>query len=536
MKKTFACIIALAASALAFTGCYKDDSTSYQFDVPGVKILADDTKAFAVGEESVFEPVIEWDGTSENDYTYVWTLEGFETISTERVLRYKFQNTGDAYLTFQMKDKKTGVVFGQDFKCTVSTLFSLGWLVLSEGDDHSSKLSFIHMTNFDLYPDVFAEANPGVSLGTNPQRLSVHNIAKSDQVLVQSNNGKDLIEVNGWNFKKASELKYEFIGEKYPDEGGEFGAAFVAYNNRSAELLISNNGLIYDRVWPTSPTPTSSSATFQNLFFSPQAYPMAVGDYRITYCTYPGDNAYYLPLYDSLKRRWLAYFHATTTTYSIPEFVCTAKFPDGYNWCTGMAADVNLKYAETYNISSYKSNLLQVLERGGVYTVETGLLTYATATHKITVTTPAQKTIPASAGITDKTVFCMPHGTGTNFANNPHVFFSVGKKVYFFYPTDGKVYLYRDFSKDENAPSGDVVGIDQNGNASQLAISFEDGHVFICNISTTIVNGIRQSNIDPEKVDNGILAAHVSGVPGKIVDVNFKYGKVANYTGYKIAY
>lgn len=527
--------IALAAMAAILTGCYKDDSTTYQYEIAKVSIGADDTKAFSIGEESVFEPLIEWDGTSENDYTYRWTLEGLETISTERVLRYKFKNTGDTYLTFQMTDKKTGVTYGQDFKCTVTTLYSLGWLVLSEGDDHSSKLSYIQMDSFKLYPDVFEEANPGVSLGKYPQRLAVHNIAKTDQILVQSNDGKDLVEVNGWNFVKASDLMDEFIDEKIPDEN-DFGARFVAYNNRSAELFISKSGQIYDRVWPTSPTPTSSTATFQNLLFSNQAYPMAVGKYDITYCTYPGDNTNYLPLYDSYKRRWLAYHHATTMTYSIPEFVCTAKFADGYDWCTGMAEDVNLKYAQTYNISSYKSNLLQVLERSGVYTVETGLLTYATSNHKITVTTPAQMTIPASAGIDEKTVFFMPHGTGTNFANNPNVFFSVGKKVFFFSCTDGKVYLFRDFSKDENAPSGDITDIEQNGNATQLAVSFSDGHMFICNISSAIVTGIRQSNIDPDQVDNGILVAHVSGIPGKIVDINFKFGKVANYTGYKIAY
>jgi hypothetical protein len=272
------------------------------------------------------------------------------------------------------------------------------------------------------------------------------------------------------------------------------------------------------------------------MFFSPQPFIFSAGDCRITYCTYPGDNSNYLPLYDGLGRRWLAYHHATTMTYSIPEFVCTATFEDGYNWCSGVASDVNLKFAQTYNISSYKSNLLSIFEKGGVYSVDCGLLTYASATHKITVTTPTHKVIPDGYGINDASVFFMPHGAGTKFANNVNVFFSVGRKLYFWCNTDGKVYLFRDFANDENAPSGDIVDIEQNGNATQLGVAFSDGHFFICNLKDTLLTAIRQSNLDPQKVDNGLVLAHVKDIPGTIVDASFKFGKVANYTGYKIAY
>ena len=123
-------IISLLAFTAAVSSCYKDDSRDFQIPLAGVSIAADDAISFSVGVEGTYEPVIEWGGTSEADYNYKWTDNGREVISTERVLKHLFTEAGDHYLTFQMTDKKTGLVYGRDFKMTANSEFFLGWLVL----------------------------------------------------------------------------------------------------------------------------------------------------------------------------------------------------------------------------------------------------------------------------------------------------------------------------------------------------------------------------------------------------------------------
>lgn len=527
MKKViYTCILALIIAS-----CAKDDSTGFLLDMAGVKIAPDDGITFAVGEETSYEPAIEWNGTKEADYEYLWTLNGRDTLSTERILKHVFTESGTFYLTYQMKDKKNGIVYGQDFKATISTPFFLGWLALSEGQDNSSHLSFIHMTSFKSYPDIFANMYPGESLGSGPIKLRSHCLAKTDQVLVIQENGGN-VELDGASFRKVSELGMEFIGEEYPEEEGGFKLADVLYTHRYPEIALSKNGKLYDRI---TKSPTSSSTKFQTSFFTTQPYLHVGGDYKITAFTYPGASTYVQPLYDGLNRRWIAYHLTSSIPYNIPLFTTTQTFEDGYDYVRGMASDVDMVYAQSYNESTYNLYVSSILERGGSYSMTSCKLALSTSNYKITVTDVKQKPISAP-GIDSETVFFMPRGSATKFANDPHMFFSIGRKLYFFHWSTGQVYLFRDFSKETSAPAGDIVAIEQNGNATQLGVAFEDGKVFICSLDVAKLNAIRQSNLDPEDMNNGLVLAQISDVPGKIVDLKFKYGKASNYTGAKIAY
>ena len=137
------------------SGCYKDDSTSFSIPLADVTIASHEKIPFKIGEMSEYTPTIEWGGTSQEDYDYKWTLNGREVISTELTLKYMFTTLGQQYLTFQMTDKKTGIVYGKDFEITVAAKYLLGWVILSEGTDQSTHLSFVDMDNFESHPDIF---------------------------------------------------------------------------------------------------------------------------------------------------------------------------------------------------------------------------------------------------------------------------------------------------------------------------------------------------------------------------------------------
>lgn len=515
------------------SGCYEDESTSFQIPLADVTIASHEKIPFSVGVETEYTPSVEWGGTSQDDYTYKWTLNGREVISTEFVLKYTFKEMGDIFLTFQMTDKQTGLVYGKDFSATVSPKYFLGWVILSEASDNKSVLSFVDMDTYTSYPDIYGQLNPGSVLGYKPYGLANACIAKQDQIMVLQEGGEGSVSLNGLSFVKASNLQHEFIGEQYPESN--FKAKHVLFSHRGAEMIISENGNLYDRL--NAKSRTTSSALFQDALFSTQAFPHIAGNAKFTYHTFPGANSYYTPLYDGLNRRWLAYNTTMTGQKSIPAFsvAATAKFEEGFNYCTGMADDVELVYAQSHGETGYKLNLTNILKRGNTYYINDALLTLASGTYRITVSALVQKEFATGLAIDGNTVFCMPRGTGTDYNADIHVFFSIGQKLYFYHWSTGLTYLFRDFGKEANAPSGNIVSITQRADTKELGVTFSDGHFFILNSQKTKLTAIRQNNLDPENMDNGLVLAHITNIPGKPVATMFKHGKTSNYTGAKVA-
>ncbi len=516
------------------SGCYKDDSTSFQIPLADVIISSYEKIPFSVGVESEFTPTVEWGSTSQEDYDFKWTLNGRETISTEFTLKYTFKEMGDVYLTFQMTDKATGLVYGKDFSATVTPKYFLGWVILSKGAADASQLSFIEMDGYISHPDIFSELNPGQQLGSKPYGLANSCISKQDQIMVLQEGGEGPVSLNGLSFAKVAPLKQEFLGEEFPEEN--FKAKSVLFSHRGTEMLIAESGNMYDRIVATART--SSSAKFQDAAFSTQPYPHVAGETKFTHHTFPGASTNFTLLYDGLNRRWLGYNTSAPTSAqrSIPEFLPgSVKFPEGFNYCTGMDEGIELIFAESHNEATSAMNLINILKKDGTLYINQSKLTLSTSTYKVTASAFTQKEFAPGYTIDENTRFCMPRGTGTTYHNDPHIFFSQGKKLYFFHYSTGLTYLFRDFSKEENAPQGDIVAITQGGDTKEMGVTFSDGHFFVLDSQTSKCTSIRQNNLDPEKVDNGLLKAHITNIPGTPVATMFKYGKTSNYTGAKVA-
>ena len=430
-----------------------------------------------------------------------------------------------------MTDRTNKLTYGQDFKLTVSSEYFLGWLILAEDEtDGHSALSFIHMQTYELYPDVYKTLYPNDPLGSKPYRMETHYTTKTDEILIMQKGGEGLIELDGSNFKKVIRTEEEFIGGEYPYAG--FNPIRVAYTHKGPELLLTDQGEIYDRI------NRKTTSMFQTASYSTIPFLHVSGNTSFTYFTFPGSTNFQL-MFDNANKRWLAYHNTSTIPYAIPIFTkgyTDESYPGAFDFCNGMNANIDLAYAETCNESTNSCYLVHVLKDNTTnnHYLQVSTLTFSTSNYRITVTKPEQKEFASGYGIDDKTQYCLLRGTGTSFTADPHLFFSIGKKVYFYRWSNDKIYLYKDFGTGENAPTGDLVSMHTNGNAIEMGFAFSDGHFYICNITKNIIDKIARGDIDP-LTDNSIEIQHYSGL-GKIVHSAFKYGKSANYLNAKIAY
>lgn len=515
-----------SAVSLLLTSCIDDASSTAFMELPNVSIAMDDAVHFDLGVEGEYAPTIDWGGTSPSDYDYLWTINGKTEISREQVLKHTFTESGEIYLTFQMTDKNTQLVFSQNFKTTVTPTFFLGWVILSENADGSSALSFIHFTTRELYPDIYKTLYPDNPLGSAPYRLEFHSIPSADQILVMQRGGDGLVELDGENFRKVIRTEEEFIGEQYPEEEGGFDVIQAVYTHRGPDFLLTKNGHIYDRL----STPTGSTAVFQAAHYSTEPFTHREGEAKFTYLPFPANSFQFM--FDNLNKRWLGYYNTTPsgTPHAIPKFLKSAKWSSDlqFDYCEGMNRDVDLIFASTYNENSGKGSLLNIFKQSGVYYVAQADFSLSLSTYSVTVDNPQEYEFAPSEPLDDHSLFCLLRGTKTDYTADPHLFYNVGKKVFFFHAATQRHYLFKDFSKGENAPSGDLVGMMQCGDAKQMGFAFSDGHFYICNTEKALLTDIRNSNVDPE-ISDRIELAHITDIPGTIKYAIFKYGKRDNF-------
>jgi hypothetical protein len=535
MKKHVITTWSLLATLLLIAGCYKDKSPSDLLPMPRFSVIPDDFMSsgrvlYANEESDLFVPV-EWNGEDSTLYDYRWTLNG-EVISTDRTLRYTFLQTGSFYVAFQVVQRSTGIAVGTSLNVSVSTKYLLGWLILSDKNGRSA-LDFIHIDTEELYSDIYNEFYPDDPLGSQPYRLEQHFTQAYDEILVMQRGGEELVELDGRNFSKVITTREEFVGERYPYDG--FNPVQVCYANTTVsgiEMLLTDRGEVYSRL---NRTGVSSFQTAQYPS-TPLVYPDGKG-MQVTRFTFP-KNYYFQPMYDALNRRWLAIVPSTNNDKMLPPFVKQfdeTVAPGFHDFCNGMDPGITLLYAETcdeWSPSCYLVNILEDAGTGKIY-FQKSYLSYNTTSERINVTQPEQYEFAGGLGINDASKFCMFRGQNTAFQDSPHLFFTVGRKVYFHRDGNKQTYLYKDFSTVTDAPTGEIVSIHSNATTSKLGVAFSDGHFFICDSSADMINAMARNDIDHTSPD--IVLQHYTGL-GTIVHSIFKYGRFANWSSAEDGY
>jgi len=529
-------------------GCIRDDSSEGSIPLAGIKLThynSDALPTFYTGEVSTWEPEIDWNGEKESDYEFSWILNGKTEICTEKVLNYTFSKPGTQYLALVVTNKHNGLHYSQNYNVTATSPFGLGWVILSKGDDNSSRFSYVRYSDFAAYPDVYAKMYPDDPLGSGPIGIATHAIASADEVLIKQKDG-GWVELDGKSFGKVSSIEKEFISENatvaLPEEEGGFELASVEYTHRGTEFVLSKNGKLYFRE-PGSPTSASATLNTSYFFNVPYYYKNYTEPSKFTYhamfC-----HQYYCPVFDDANKRWIP-FGVTTGN---PRNIIAMKWKSGvkpsadYDYIAGMASDVNLLFA---NVMSYKTNkaenLFAVLEKNGKVTCNLSTWSGGSPSGSITVEvlTYVQKDFPEGYTITKDTpmwLMAMCQGS-SQFTTDPYLLFAQGSKlyVYNFSLASDQVTLIRDFSVGKSACKGNVTSIVQSGDCNQIGVTTSDGHVYILKGGQTNLYSFFQKTVDPNDPDNnGQELAHVSGLPGTPVQIAFKYGKVANWQNSKV--
>ena len=539
-------ILLAAATVLMTAGCIQDTSTSMDIPLQDITLLADDSRVANLGEEVEITPAIQWGAgvdQSESAYDYEWRINAGDVISTSKVLRYTFTTSGSKMLNFKMTDKKTGLTYNQDYSVAVSSPFFLGWLILSEGTDGSSQLSFIHNTTHVTYPGIYASLHGSDPLGSGPIRLADDPKSATDYITVVQRGGVKAQVLDGADFSKFNDLSLMFQDGRFP--AGDAQPVDVIYQPGSSgtvEIMVFDSGNAYDR----SAAGYSGTATYETLYYSPYMPANYTGTPRWTARSW----AYgHFILYDEASRRLFAYYPGPTNMYPYTTYNLTGA-PAGFNYATGLAEDVRLLYVEKVSASIYNGHVACVMEQGGKYYFNDALWTGGQRSI-MTINGMVHYAFGEAEGVGPGSVFHLMRGSNAAATmvysyGQPVLFYSVGQKLFFLENATKASYLYKDFSTLSDAPKGDIVCIAQNSPGSELAVAFEGGDVMILNVGkntasasgSLIVTDIRQGNLDvaSSAFDEMVILAHAKNLPGKPVDVIFKYGKYANWNAYTMNY
>ena len=184
MKKIILWIV-LVITAGTITSCLDDNDFNYieindlKEDENGETIQNFDSEYSPFqGEELLLAPTFTFTIDSINpDVSYEWYINGIKTDVTTPTYRFSSDVIGIYEVTFTIVDNKTGVKFSANTRINVQSAYAKGWMILSEGADGSSQLSFVKMkiaTNENGNDSIYYVGEdhdfvPG--LGSGPQKL-----------------------------------------------------------------------------------------------------------------------------------------------------------------------------------------------------------------------------------------------------------------------------------------------------------------------------------------------------------------------------
>ncbi len=522
------------------SSCFEDESKMAQLPLPKINILSDkDTGIQRVAEagiEYTLDCKIDWGTEDSTQYDYKWIYKN-EVISTERFGKYTFNEMGQFPVGFEIIHRTTGLTYGSVFNITVSTRFLLGWLILAEGANEESMLHFIHIDSRELYKDVYKNIYPEKPLGSKPIRLDQIPKKEYDHVVVVQNGGDGVVELDGRTFAKVILLKDQFIGEQYP-ENFELAKYITAWGNTAygPEYLISTDGKVYARMDPDQSFFNQASFVTIPLDFNEETFitPMTPCP-RYTYGQF---------FWDKLNRKWKTTFKNTNYDYLLSDFTQTDSYKTdlknisgtAYNCFEGLPENTDLIYAETieYGNDAYIVHIIKDATGKLFYQrVYLYMRRKSSTNMQMELRNIQQYEFGTGFDINADTKFWLLRGQNTAFEEDPHLFFNVGNKVYFYRSSNQRYYLYKDFSLSENPPTGKLVTMHTDATVEKIGFGFSDGHFYICDLDPdNVVNPIARGDIDPSNptIDKQLELVHYTGL-GNIVHSIFKYGRWANFTG-----
>ena len=129
-----------------------DDEGNYDYSELNTVKISNVSSNWSVplGEEYVITPVIDYGDADSSEFAYAWVseiqYEWSDTISREKVLRYKFDKIAWYMTAFVVEHIPTGALTSVQIDLQTVQQYATGWTILSEQESKS----ILDFSRFDL--------------------------------------------------------------------------------------------------------------------------------------------------------------------------------------------------------------------------------------------------------------------------------------------------------------------------------------------------------------------------------------------------
>jgi len=493
-------ILSLSLFALfILTSCLKDQG-SYDLKDLGTPTITTFSKGNAViGEAYIITPVIDFKGLSEADFEFFWFADmsdysTADTLSHKKDLSFVFTKAGWYIGVYQIKNKKTGGITSKIFDFNVVSKYQMGWLILSEKNGNSV-LSYSRLNSGKIdttFVDIYGSLYGANTLGKSPLSLGRHYSDQADQILVVQNGEGGSVELDGTNFKKVITTDKEFVGGVYPTG---FKPIKAEYGER-IEMVVGEDGRAFTRI-------RTSSSVFQGARYSTTP----ISNAKITKTYYKYWQGYIL-MYDVQNNRIIG-IQDTPQLYT-GKILSVKMDPLGGNAVaftdlSNIGADSKLIYTGSY-VSGSNRYFVQILKKGSVYRIQKFEFRLETAIQTLYVINGTESDFTGNGIVTDNTHYFL---TGSQY-----LFFGEGNGLYYYDFDLNTVKRYTTFT-------GNVTAIESNSEKNQIGVGMDNGEFYVLDVSNEVLAS-----------GTAKIIAKATNL-GKVVDLQFKYGKYSNFNNQK---
>lgn len=485
-----------------------DDEGNYDYSELNTVKISNVSSNWSVplGEEYVITPVIDYGDADSSEFAYAWVseiqYEWSDTISREKVLRYKFDKIAWYMTAFVVEHIPTGALTSVQIDLQTVQQYATGWTILSE-QESKSILSYVRYEEseedgvtypFKIYRDFYSQLQ-GDDLGTGPIRLSRHFSDESDQILVIQESGA--VEVSGIDFSKVITTKEEFYG------GAPVGfePKQAEYGNR-LDVILGTDGNVYSRQ-------KDLSYMFQSGQYSNEPFISNAKIGNMYYCASLG----YIYMYDELNNRIIG-VQDEPQLYT-GKVLYAQMHPDSTH--TGMFTPLeNLQGSKVVWTDSYMGGtstrtFVQMLKKADGYYLQTFNILNGSGSSYLYVYNEKEELFAGSNILDENSKYCIDGST--------YLYFTEGNVLYYFEKSTGEVKTYYTFRGGANITDIERYAYTpQNGDPrEEIAVGLGDGEFYILDASYEAMSGQKEK-----------VLFHTKGL-GRVVDVQYKYGNSSTF-------
>jgi hypothetical protein len=516
MKKIYFLLESLVCCFI-FWGCY-EDLGHYDYIYANKVTVSLPSLTAVMGDTLKYTPTITFANPNDTlGFEYWWEYRGYlnsvrnrELICDGRELRFVPRVVGQQSVALCVKEIRSGYITEAAMTITGGSIYTKGWLILSEGDAGKSILSFIlpdreisgntssarvYVPYLDLYSKLF----PADNLGSGPvvirQAFSTSGIGSIFYVLQKN----ESVCMNGVSYKKEIKLSQEFIG------GAPADLDPVDYFHGSySSMIVNPDGTIYYR----RPYGDFFTYSFANFPMEYQAKKLKID--RIIPSM--AERYYYFAVYDKDNKRFLwIYAGGSVGAGSIVKADFTTELAEYLDY--NNTGDAEILYSTFYNEAlsgpvavAYNVTLYS---RGGELYVqrcrgegEQNLSVLPVAGAKLTEV--QNNVFPGKAYITPNTKYYQ-------LKTRTYLFFTTGGTVYWYDHLSREVYAFYTFAGDE------VVDMSSNPQESELGVLLKSGKFVTLDILNEHLKG----------TNNKLYEIAIPG--NRMVDLEYKFPDLNAY-------